>query len=454
MRHVDVAIIGAGHAGLNALKEVRKVTDNWVLINGGELGTTCARVGCMPSKAIIELTNRLGPGEDLAARVPDILEKTRDYRDIFVDLVLANSTDDLVEGEQLIDGYPRFIGPDTLEVGGETIRAEKIIVATGSSPIVPPEYAALGDRMLTSDSLFDLENLPASVGVIGLGFIGLEMAQALHRLGRQVVGFNIDAHIGGIRDPKIAAEAETIFKREFPIHTGHRPEIEPGPEGVAIRAGEIEARVDKVFVAVGRRPNIPEGLSRFASLDARGLPRFDPDTLRLLGLPVFFAGDVTGSRMMLQDAAEEGRQAGLNAIAPVEALAPARTFMSIAFTDPNFCQIGAQLDELDAPIIVEQRFGPNGRALVMGRNRGMIRIYVDPPSGRLLGAAMVGTRAGHLAHLVAWAVQMNLTVPQMLELPFYHPVVEEALQDALKHAAMKLDALAGAVAQAPMRAVG
>ncbi len=440
MRSVDVAILGAGHAGLNALKEVRKATDNWVLVNGGELGTTCARVGCMPSKAIIELANRLAPGEDATSHIADVLEQTRDYRDIFVDLVLANSTDDLVEGEQLIDGYPRFVAPDMLEVNGETIHARKIIVATGSHPIVPPAWKQLGDRMLTSDSLFELDNLPGSVAVIGLGFVGLEMAQALHRLGRDVVGFNTGDHIGGISDPVIAAEAKAIFNREFPIHTGFPAILQPEPDGVTVRAGEVVAKVDKVVVAVGRRCNIPAGLENFARLDDEGIPLYDPETLQVHGLPVFLAGDVNGTRMLLQDAAEEGKLAGLNAIAGHPSPGPKRTFMSISFADPNICHVGARLDDLDAPIIGQQRFGPNGRALIMGRNRGMIRIYVDPGSGRLLGAAMIGPRVEHLAHLTAWAIQMDMTVAQMLAMPFYHPVVEEALQDVLKHTSAMLHA--------------
>jgi dihydrolipoamide dehydrogenase len=142
--------------------------------------------------------------------------------------------------------------------------------------------------------------------------------------------------------------------------------------------------------------------------------------------------------MMLQDAAEEGRHAGMNACLEVPVDLPEKTPLSIIFTDPNICQVGAHLDDLTDVVVGEQRFGPVGRAIIMGSNRGLIRLYAEPGSGRILGACMVGPRVEHLAHLVAWSVQQQLTVREMLEMPFYHPVIEEALQDALKDTAKKL----------------
>ena len=136
---VDVAIIGAGTAGLFALSQVRKVTDSYVLINGGELGTTCARVGCMPSKAAIQvaedfqrrkLFDRQGiEGADkLSMDIPAALEHVQDLRDVFVDKVLSSSTDEM--GDELIAGYAAFLEPNLLAVNDEKIRAKKIIIAT------------------------------------------------------------------------------------------------------------------------------------------------------------------------------------------------------------------------------------------------------------------------------------------------------------------------------------
>lgn len=443
MRKVDVAIIGAGHAGLNALKEVKAAGRSWVLIDGGPLGTTCARVGCMPSKALIEFSQhfRFGGGvhdKDPIAEVPALLERARDLRDTFVDLVLANSTDNMAEGQELLRGPARFVEPNLLEVNGERIRAGRVVVATGSRSVIPQSWRAFGDRLLTSDSVFDLEHLPASVAILGLGAIGLEIGQALTRFGVEVTGFDACSNIAGIADPQINEVAVQTLRRDFPLHLGEAAEVEPDPLGVYVKAGVHHVAAERLLVAVGRIANVPEGLSEFCETDERGVPVFNPKTLQVGGLPIFIAGDATGDRMMLQDAAEEGRVAGANAARERPLPFGRKVPMAIVFSDPNIAQIGARLDEVPDAVIGHQRFGPVGRALIMGRNRGLIRLYAQRGSGRLLGASMVGPRVEHLAHLVAWSVQQGHTVQQIQRMPFYHPVIEEALQDALKDTAKRL----------------
>ena len=189
-RQVDVAIIGLGSAGLYTLGKVRPTGRSVVVIEGGELGTTCARVGCMPSKAIIqvaedfhrrELYSRLGieGGEHLRADLPEVMEYVRDLRDTFVDRVLSNSSDDFPEG-LLIEQYAHFVEPNLLETDdGQRIRAGAIVIATGSHPIVPEAWAEFTDDIITTDNFFEQETLPSSCAVIGLGVIGLELGQAM-----------------------------------------------------------------------------------------------------------------------------------------------------------------------------------------------------------------------------------------------------------------------------------
>lgn len=193
-----------------------------------------------------------------------------------------------------------------------------------------------------------------------------------------------------------------------------------------MKAGKHNVAVERLLVAVGRIANVPEGLTEFCDIDERGVPVFDPKTLRVGNLPIFIAGDATGDRMMLQDAAEEGRVAGTNATRETPLPFGRKVQMAIVFSDPNIAQVGARLDEVPDAVIGHQRFGPVGRALIMGRNRGHIRLCAQRGSRRLLGASMVGPRVEHLAHLVAWSVQQGHTVHQIQRMPFYHPVIEEA----------------------------
>ncbi|MGB5519557.1 MAG: FAD-dependent oxidoreductase, partial [Gammaproteobacteria bacterium] len=180
-REVDVAIIGAGSAGLYALSQVRRETDNYVLIDGGELGTTCARVGCMPSKVIIQVAEDfhrrtifdregIDGADELGLDDAAVMEHVQDLRDTFVDRTLG-VTNGLDEAH-LIDGYARFVDDSTIEVNDERYLAKAVVIATGTTPIVPDSWQSFRDDIITTDEFFELEELPASVAVIGLGSIG------------------------------------------------------------------------------------------------------------------------------------------------------------------------------------------------------------------------------------------------------------------------------------------
>ncbi|MEZ5805466.1 MAG: FAD-dependent oxidoreductase [Rhizobiaceae bacterium] len=208
IERVDVAIVGAGTAGLAALREIRKRTDDFVLINAGSYGTTCARVGCMPSKALIAAANAfhartrldefgIRGGEALVADIPAVLHRVRVLRDHFVSGVLK-ATEDL--GSRNIAAHARLDGPNRLIAGEHVIEAKRIVLAPGSSPIVPEQWRAFGDRIITSDTLFEQKDLPRRIGVVGLGAIGVEIAQALARLGIEVYGFDGADRIAGVSD--------------------------------------------------------------------------------------------------------------------------------------------------------------------------------------------------------------------------------------------------------------
>jgi len=445
-RKVDVAVIGAGHAGLNAVKEIRKHTDNWVLVNGGPLGTTCARIGCMPSKVAIHLADTyqlrdrferygVAGGEQLRLDQASALEHLRDLRDTFVDLVLANTTDEM-DAEHLLDGYAEFLNTNSIRVGDQEIEADAFVLATGARSVVPPQWEKpFADAVLTVDELFDLERLPTSVAVIGLGPIGVEIGQALHRLGIGVTGFDHGESIARISDPLVNRAAVDVLGREFPIWLGHEPEVTRDGNSFRVRSGEREVQVEKLFLALGRHPNLDRlKLKRLGvPLGPLGVPAHDPETLQVGKLPIYLAGDADGRIANLQRAAKQGRIAGHNAIHQRKQRYRQSTPMSIIFCEPNIAFVGKRWHELDPTRVAaaQQRFGPVGRAIIMGQNRGLIRVYADRRKGRLLGAEMVGPRCEHLAHLLAWAIENEMTVDRALEMPFYHPVIEEALQDAL-----------------------
>ncbi|MBT8050335.1 MAG: FAD-dependent oxidoreductase, partial [Gammaproteobacteria bacterium] len=291
-RQVDVAIIGSGSAGLYAMSRVRPSGKSVVLINGGELGTTCARVGCMPSKAVIQVAEdfhrrgvfkRFGleGHESLSLDISEAMEYVQDLRDMFVERVISNSTDKMPEG-MFIEGYTRFVEPNVLEMDdGQRIRAGKVIVATGSRPIIPAAWQPFRDRIITSDEFFELETVPESVAVVGLGVIGLELGQSLKRLGCEVVGVDMQEAIGGLTDPEVIKTAIDIIGKEMPMWLGHPAQISEGSDGrLRVSAGDRSIEVDRVFASLGRQPNVEKlGLEQIgAPIGEHGIPVYNPNT--------------------------------------------------------------------------------------------------------------------------------------------------------------------------------
>jgi dihydrolipoamide dehydrogenase len=446
----DVIIIGAGSAGLAALREVQKRTDNFLMINHGPYGTTCARVGCMPSKALIEAAHAYHRRHDLAAfgvdgadrlsiDIPAVMRRTRELRDGFVAGTLK-ATDEL--GDRNLQGKARLESPDTVVVDGRRFQGRAIILAPGSSPIVPAPWRALGQGVLTTDNLFELPDLPRRLAVVGLGAIGAEMAQAAAHLGVEVTGFERLQTLAGVTDPEVNQAVVEALGRDLTLHLGAAAEVEASGGGFTVTAGDARAEVDGVLVALGRRPNVQDlGLEALGVvIDDRGMPEVNPETLQLGDLPVFLAGDANGQSPILHEAADDGHIAGLNATGGKVRRFPRRVPLGIVFMDPQVAAVGRRFDqlELSATAIGKVSFARHGRARMARINEGVLRVYANKADGRLLGAELCAPAGEHLAHLLALAIEGGLTVHQMLRLPFYHPVLEEGLRAALRRASREV----------------
>ncbi len=454
-RAVDVAILGAGTAGLAAYRAAASVTRSVVLIEGGTAGTTCARVGCMPSKLLLaaaEVAHHARHAQPFGIRcmvevdAHAVMDRVRRERDRFVRLVVAGV--ESIPEENKLRGYARFLAPRVLEVGGARVHARTSVIATGASPIVPALFQEVGDRLVVNDDVFDWESLPESVAVFGTGVIGLELGQALHRLGVRIRVFGRGGRVGPLSDPVVRATALAAFRAEFPIDPDAKVLAirRQGDDGVDIHFEDETGRVHVetfayCLAATGRRPN----LSRLSlenagvELDAKGIPRFDRTTLQAGTGGVFIAGDVNEDVPLLHEAADEGRIAGHNAARfPLVTPGLRRSPLAITFSDPQIATVGSSFASLASqPFAVgEVSFEDQGRSRIMLQNRGVLRVYATPD--RFLGAEMTGPRAEHLGHLLAWAHQQQMTIPQMLSMPFYHPVVEEAVRTALQDVAAKL----------------
>nr|WP_315595105.1 dihydrolipoyl dehydrogenase [uncultured Cupriavidus sp.] len=455
----DVAVIGAGTAGLAAYRAAIAAGKRAVIIEGGAYGTTCARVGCMPSKLLIAAaeaahearhTAAFGVHVDGPVRIDgrEVMQRVRSERDRFVGFVVRG-VDGIPEADR-VRGVAQFIDNTILQVGGNTVvRASRVVIATGSRPAVPPSFEVFGDRLIVNDDVFSWEDLPRSVAVFGPGVIGLELGQALSRLGVRVRVFGVGGGVGPLSDPEIRAYAAKTFNAEFSLMPDARVSEmrRDGDEAVITfedeNGAQVTERFDYVLAATGRRPNVDNlAIDNTAlALDPRGVPVFDPVTLQCGTAPVFIAGDANNVLPLLHEAADEGRIAGENAarwpdVRPLERRAP----LAVVFSDPQIAMVGKRYADLEQGSFVtgEVSFEDQGRSRVMLKNRGLMHVYADRATGRFLGAEWIGPRAENIAHLLAWSYQQGMTIAQMLAMPFYHPVVEEGLRTALRDAESRL----------------
>jgi dihydrolipoamide dehydrogenase len=331
-----------------------------------------------------------------------------------------------------------------LIVNDQIVEARQIILAPGSSPIIPEPWKALKDHILTTDTLFEEQDLPPRIAVIGLGAIGVEMAQALARLGIEVYSFDGSDKMAGISDQKVAEALRQSLASEFAIHLETDVDLVDADGSVEIKWRKGSVLVDKVLVAVGRRQNVHNlGLETLGvPLDDDGLPKTDPRTMRIGKTSVLLAGDGNAVRPLLHEGSDEGHIAGINALSETPVYLDRRTPMSITFCTPQVASVGQQADALDlgACVIGEVDFGSQGRARLMQQDTGLLRIFAARENGRLLGAEMAAPAGEHLAHLLVLAIDQDLTVHDLLRIPFYHPTLEEGLRTALREIARALPA--------------
>lgn len=454
-KSVDIAIIGAGTAGMSAYREAKKYTQKIAFIEGGEFGTTCARVGCMPSKLLIapsELRHRTEKFEEfgLVGEMPKVdgkklMRRVKFERDRFVGFTLESV--DSFDQSHIFKAHAKFLDDHTLELSdGQKIKAKRIIIATGSSPFIPEQFKGAGDRIIISDDVFYWDDLPESVAVFGSGVIGLELCQAMHRLGVRTVLFGKEGgSIGPVTDPEIKEYARQTVCKELNYATDTNDmKIAKNGEMVEIsytnRDGKrIEHKFNYLLAAVGRKPNVDRlGLKNTSlELDDKGLPVYDKLSMRCGNSHIFIAGDANGDIPLLHEAADEGKIAGKNAgNFPNTKNYARRTPLGIVFSDPQIAIAGQLYRDLTQKGVDFKTgtvsFENQGRSRVMLVNRGMLNVYGEVGTGVLLGAEMIGPQAEHLAHLLAWQIQDRKTVAEVLHKPFYHPVVEEGLRTALR----------------------
>ncbi len=458
MKMFDIIIIGAGTAGISAYKEAVKHTNNILIINDGPWDTTCARVGCMPSKILISTANRMFDIQnaqevalDVSAKIntDQVMQHVQTLRDRFTQATLKDV--EQWPTEHKISGKAHFIDAQTIEINGQQYQSKSFILAVGSTPNYDKTWKEeLGNRLITTDQIFELKTVPKSIAVIGSGVIALEIAQAMHRLGVKTTIFARSKRIGVLTSPKLQQLAQKELGKELKILFETLPsEVKCNSEeailNYKLEEKEKTLKVEYVLAATGRSSlldtlkleNIDDSFE-----DIKLLP-INAKTKQLEQYPIFIVGDAYTSTPLQHEAAHEGKKVVHNClnypqVNPVKTLTP----LGIVFSHPEMAIVGQSFKQLKDTgidfITGEASYGRQGRAIVLGKNKGGIEVYIEKKGQKLLGAELFTEATEHMAHLLSWIIGEGLTLNNILEKPFYHPTLEEGLRTALKHARRQL----------------
>jgi pyruvate/2-oxoglutarate dehydrogenase complex dihydrolipoamide dehydrogenase (E3) component len=450
----DLVVIGAGMAGLNAMDRAVAAGRRVAIIERDRVGGTCPIRGCIPSKALIrsaevahearraaEFGIRVGEVEvDFAAvmgRVRAIVDKGATVTRAWVESL---------EAVELIDGEASFVSPTEVRVGGRVVRAPRIIIATGAAPTRPSIPGLENTPYLTSDDVLTLTELPQRLVIIGAGPIGLELGQALGRLGAQVTMLEGQPGLLAGEDHELVDTLRGYLAGEgLAIHTGigiDRTEtLQSGGVRVVVTENGIARGIDAdaLIVATGRAPIVtPLDLPAAGLADAaRGIPV--DGHLQTAQSGIYAAGDVLGdpwgqfthvARRLGLEAAELALGLGVYDVEPD--IGP-----HAVFTDPELASIGltehaAREAGLDVRVGASRFSG--GKARAWGEERGLVKVVVETGTSRILGAHILGYHAADLIHPVVVAIASGGGADAIRRSPHIHPTLGEFVKSAVASA--------------------
>ncbi len=443
----QLVVVGSGSAGVAAALEARTRGARVAVVEAGAVGGTCVNVGCVPSKTLL----RAGEAAHRAAhsRVPGVraggvevdFAEVAGARDRRVQTLRKAKYADVLAaaGVELIQGRARFLDPATLAVDGGPLLARAYLLATGAGPHLPPIPGLKESRPWTYLEATTSHALPESLLVIGGGAVGLELAQAYHRLGSRVTVLEAAPRVLPSEDEELAGALAGYLEQEgIAIRTGVRVERVEGETGYRVHtdAGVFEA--ERLLVATGRRPRLQDLDLQAAAIevDQRGFLRVD-DRLATSNPRVFAAGDVAGLPQFVYVAAQSGRVAARNALGASERL-DLSAVPRVTFTDPALAAVGLTEAEArgreEGVRVARLDLAELPRALAAFDTRGFFKIVVGA-SGAVLGLHVLAPEAGDVLQEGVLAVKHGLSYRVLTET--YHPYL--TLAEGVRLVAQALD---------------
>lgn len=452
----NMVVVGAGTAGLVTANGAAGLGAKVALIERHLMGGDCLNVGCVPSKALIRAAHAVADARDAAefgVRVkgyevdfPAIMERMRKLRARISHVDSAHRYKSL--GIDVYIGDAKFTGPDTVEVGGETLRFKRACIATGARAFVPPVPGLREAGFLTNETLFNLTELPKRMVAIGAGPIGCEMAQSFARFGAQVHLLEPSDHIMS-REDRDAAQlvAAQLVRDGVKIHTNmkvEKVEVRGADKVVTIDQGgkKTEIACDVILVGAGRAPNV-ENLG----LEKAGV-KFDPregvevdDHLRTSNPAIYAAGDVASKYKFTHAADFLARTVIENALFKSGIMsilgrkkASALTIPWCTYTDPEVAHVGWYENDLKKAGIAfrsfVQSFEEVDRAILDGEEHGFVKVTLEEKTDKILGATIVAKHAGDMINEVTIAIAHGIGMGSIARIIHPYPTQAEAVRKA------------------------
>jgi dihydrolipoamide dehydrogenase len=441
-----ILILGGGPAGYVAAFRAARLGADVVVIEDRQIGGTCLNRGCIPTKALVASVQHLEHirraadyGIDLAGEARPDLARIMARKQAVTEQ-LRGGIEQLLKGHKIevVRRRGKVAGPGSIELDdGGRLTGDAIIVCTGAEPARLP-FLPDDPRIVTSDELVEIRELPRRLVIIGGGVIGSEFAAIFAGLGSQVTVVELLDQLLPGEDKRVGQSLQKAFRQKgISVHVRTSVEgVEPRPAGVLVRAGGLEIEADLVLQSVGRRP-VSRGLGleeADVQIDAAG--NIVTDDALWTGVPgIFAAGDVAGPPQLAHWASHQGLIAAENAVTGSNLKHDRRVVPNCVFTDPEVASCGlTESRAAEAGIAIEVahvRFNGNSKAVVDGDNEGFVRIVVAKEDGVVLGASMVGPHVTELIHEVALAAQNHLPLAALEHTIHAHPTLSEAVGEAV-----------------------
>jgi dihydrolipoamide dehydrogenase len=441
----NLIVIGAGSAGLIAALIAATVRAKVTLIERGQMGGDCLNTGCVPSKTLIrsaKVAHQLRDAQRFGMREVrfevDFAAVMQRVREAIATIAPNDSVERYTSlGVDCVRGEARLLDPWSVQVGERRISARNIVLATGAVPFLPPVPGLDAIDALTSDNVWELNELPARLLVMGAGPIGCELAQCFARLGSRVTLIDMAERVLPREDADVASLLHDALREDgVEVLVGHRAErFQAGSPDVLIAScgdGQVGIEFDRVLVAVGRRAHTSS-----LGLDALGIETQRDGTIAVdeylrTSVPNIYAcGDVAGPYQFTHMASHQAWYAAVNALfgtlrkfAVNYAVVPWTTY-----TDPEVARVGLSEDEATARgVAVEVTHHPLAhvdRAIADGETRGFIKVLTKPGSDKVLGATIVAPQAGELIAEYVLAMTHGLGLKKLMSTIHVYPTSAE-----------------------------